>query len=153
MQKIKELFIKYKEIILYVIFGGLTTVVDWAVSFALYHLWDVPMQSMPWLIHVADAIAWIAAVLFAFFTNRMWVFESKRHGFWSVMGELAGFAGGRIVTLLLQEALIAVFFTWLGLNKYLVKIGVAVLVVIGNYFISKFLVFRKKKQPDTTDKE
>lgn len=145
MQKIKELFIKYKEIILYVIFGGLTTVVDWAVSFALYRLWDVPMQSMPWLIHVADVIAWVCAVLFAFFTNRIWVFESKRHGFWPVMGELVTFAGGRVLTLLMQEGLIAVFFTWLGLNKYLVKIGVAVLVVIANYFISKLLVFKEKK--------
>ena len=61
------------------------------------------------------------------------------------MGEIIAFAGGRVLTLLLQEALMAVFFTWLGFNEYIVKIVAAVLVVILNYFISKLLVFRKNK--------
>ena len=140
-----ELLKKYKSIILYIIFGGLTTVVDWTVSFSLYYLWGEAIEATPWLIHGANVIAWAAAVAFAYVTNRIWVFESKRRGFAPILGEIFAFAGGRVFTLLLQEVLMAVFFTWLGFNEYLVKIVVAVLVVILNYFISKLLVFRKKK--------
>ena len=146
INKIKALLIRYKEIILYIIFGGLTTVVDWGVSFTLYYFWGEAIDDQALIIHAADVIAWTAAVLFAFFTNRIWVFESKRKGFLPVLGELVAFAGGRVGTLLIQEALIFLFFTKLSFNKYLVKIGVAVLVVILNYFISKLFIFRKKEE-------
>lgn len=139
-----ELLKKYKSIILYIIFGGMTTVVDWSVSFTLYYLWGDAIEATPWLIHGANVIAWVAAVAFAYVTNRIWVFESKRRGFMPIVGEIAAFAGGRVFTLLLQEVLMAVFFTWLGFNEYIVKIVAAVLVVILNYFISKIFVFRKK---------
>ena len=139
-----ELLKKYKSIILYIIFGGLTTVVDWSVSFTLYYLWGDAIEATPWLIHGANVIAWVAAVAFAYVTNRIWVFESKRRGFVPIIGEIAAFAGGRVFTLLLQEVLMAIFFTCLGFNEYIVKIVAAVLVVILNYFISKIFVFRKK---------
>lgn len=140
-----ELFKKYKSIILYILFGGLTTVVDWSVSFLLYYLWGDAIEATPWLIHGADVIAWVAAVAFAYVTNRLWVFESKRRGFLPILGEIGAFAGGRVVTLVLQEILMAIFFTWLQFNEYVVKIVAAVLVVILNYFISKIFVFRKGK--------
>ena len=140
-----ELLKKYKSVILYIIFGGLTTVVDWSVSFSLYYLWGDAIEATPWLIHGANVIAWAAAVAFAYVTNRIWVFESKRRGFAPIVGEIVAFAGGRVFTLILQEVLMAVFFTWLGFNEYLVKIVAAVLVVILNYFISKLLVFRKNR--------
>ena len=140
-----ELFKKYKGVILYIIFGGLTTMVDWTVSFLLYYLWGDAIEATPWLIHGANTIAWFAAVTFAYVTNRIWVFESKRRGFRPIVGEIAAFAGGRVATLLLQEVLMAIFFTWLGFNEYIVKMVVAVLVVILNYFISKLLVFKKSK--------
>ena len=139
-----ELLKKYKSVILYIIFGGLTTVVDWSVSFTLYYLWGDAIEATPWLIHGANVIAWVAAVAFAYVTNRIWVFESRRCGLAAIVGEIAAFAGGRVFTLLLQEILMAVFFTWLGFNEYLVKMVAAVLVVILNYFISKIFVFRKK---------
>ena len=141
----KELLKKYKGVILYVLFGGMTTVVDWGVSFLLYYLWGEAIDATPWLIHGANVIAWVAAVSFAYVTNRIWVFESRRRGFFPILGEIGAFAGGRVLTLLLQEALMAIFFTWLGFNEYAVKIVAAVLVVILNYFISKLLVFRKKE--------
>ncbi|MBQ0010384.1 MAG: GtrA family protein [Ruminococcus sp.] len=137
---------KYRHFILYVFFGGLTTLTDWGVSFLLYALWGEAIEQQNFLIHGADAIAWAAAVLVAFFTNRVWVFESKRHGFLPILGEFAAFAGSRVVTLLLQEGFVAVLFDWLGFNKYAVKIIAAVVVVIVNYFIGKYLVFRKKTE-------
>ena len=144
----KELLKKYKSVILYVIFGGLTTVVDWSVSFLLYYLWGDAIDTTPVLLHGANVIAWVAAVAFAYVTNRVWVFESKRRGFLPVLGEIAAFAGGRVLTLLLQEAIMGVFCTWLGYNEYLFKIIAAVLVVILNYFISKLLVFRKGRSEE-----
>ena len=144
---------KYKQIILYVFFGGVTTLTDWGVSFLLYALWGDAIEKQNFLIHGADAIAWAAAVLVAFFTNRVLVFESKRHGFSPVLGEFAAFAGSRVVTLLAQEGIVAVLFDWLGLNKYAVKIAAAVVVVIANYFIGKYLVFRKKKNAETETEE
>lgn len=140
-----EFLKKHKSVILYIIFGGLTTVVDWSVSFLLYYFWGEAIDATPVLLHGANVIAWVAAVAFAYITNRIWVFESKRRGFLPILGEIGAFAGGRVLTLLLQEAIMAVFCTWLGLNEYLFKIIAAVLVVILNYFISKLLVFRKKK--------
>ena len=141
-----EFLKKYKSIILYIFFGGMTTVVDWSISFLLYYLWGDAIDATPILLHGANVIAWAAAVAFAYVTNRIWVFESKRRGFLPILGEMIAFAGGRVLTLLLQEAIMGVFCTWLGFNEYLFKIIAAVLVVILNYFISKLLVFRKSRR-------
>ncbi len=149
MEKIKALFCRFREQILYLIFGGLTTVVDWGISYLLYWLWGNAIEQTAWLVHGANVIAWAAAVLFAFITNRIWVFESKKHGFLPVAGELLAFAGGRVMTLALQEGMFVVFFHWLGINEYVVKLIAAVLVIIVNYFISKLIVFRNKGKDRT----
>ena len=141
-----QLLKKHKSVILYIIFGGLTTVVDWSVSFLLYYFWGEAIDATPILLHGANVIAWVAAVTFAYVTNRIWVFESKRRGFVPIVCEIAAFAGGRVLTLILQEVIMAVFCTWLGLNEYLFKLVAAVLVIILNYFISKILVFRKTRR-------
>ncbi|MBQ9151365.1 MAG: GtrA family protein [Clostridia bacterium] len=141
-----EFLKKHKSVILYIIFGGMTTVVDWSVSFLLYYFWGEAIDATPILLHGANVIAWVAAVAFAYVTNRIWVFESKRKGLIPVVCEIGAFAGGRVLTLLLQEAIMGIFCTWLGLNEYLFKIIAAVLVVILNYFISKLLVFRKTRR-------
>ena len=146
IERLMSLWQKHKAVLLYLIFGGLTTVVDFAVCFLLYRL-DLHVHVTPELdiyTHVADVIGWVCAVLFAFVTNRVWVFESKVKGFLPVTRELAVFAGGRVGTLLLQELGMFVFCTWLGFNRYVMRIIAAVAVVILNYFISKWLVFRKK---------
>ena len=143
LQKLKTLFQKYREPLLYLIFGGLTTLVDWVVSFLLYGVWDAAIDANVFLIHGANVIAWVAAVLFAFVTIRIWVFQSRQHGAVAILGELLTFAGGRVMTLLLQEGIFFVFVDLLAWNQYAVKIAAAVLVVILNYVISKLLVFRK----------
>ena len=137
MKRLVDLLIRYREIVLYVFFGGMTTVIDWIVSFGLYAI-NVN-------VHAANTIAWCVAVAFAFVTNRVFVFESRAHGVRAVTRELAVFSGGRVVTLLLQELWVLVFFDLLGWNKYAVKIIAAIVVIVLNYFISKLLVFRKKK--------
>ena len=146
-----EFLKKHKRVILYVFFGGMTTVIDWSVSFLLYYFWGEAIDATPILLHGANVIAWVAAVAFAYVTNRIWVFESKRRGFVPIVCEIAAFAGGRVLTLILQEVIMAVFCTWLGLNEYLFKLVAAVLVVILNYFISKLLVFRKTRRETERD--
>lgn len=148
-----EFLKKHKSVILYIIFGGMTTVIDWSVSFLLYYFWGDAIDATPILLHGANVIAWVAAVTFAYVTNRIWVFESKRKGFFPIVCEIAAFAGGRVLTLLLQEAIMGVFCTWLGLNEYLFKVIAAVLVIILNYFISKLLVFRKTRREAAAEAE
>ena len=145
VQKIKNLLTRYREVLLYLIFGGLTTVVDWGLSFLLYYFWGDAIEANAILVHGANVIAWAAAVLFAFVTNRIWVFESNKKGFLPILGELGSFAGGRVMTLLLQEAIFVIFFDIMGISEFIVKLIAAVLVIILNYFISKLFVFRKKK--------
>ncbi len=144
LSRIKTIFKTYREQILYLIFGALTTAVDFAVTFLLYHFWLDNADLPPIALHAVDTLAWAAAVAFAFVTNRIWVFESTKKGFLPVAKELLGFAGARVFTLLLQEAAMALFVTWLGGNKYVFRILIAVAVVVLNYVFSKLLVFRKK---------
>ena len=145
IQKIKKLLLQYREVLLYLIFGGLTTVVDWGLSFLLYHFWGAAIEANAILVHGANVIAWAAAVLFAFITNRIWVFKSDKKGFLPILGELGSFAGGRVMTLLLQEAIFVIFFDIMGISEFIVKLIAAVLVIVLNYFISKLIVFRKKR--------
>jgi len=146
IEKMIELFKKHREKLLYLIFGGLTTVVDWVISFSLYYFWGAQIEVSPILVHVADAIAWVSAVAFAYVTNRIWVFESRTKGFRRILQEILSFAGGRVLTFLMQEGIVAVFVTWLGMNKYVIRVVAAVLVIVANYFISKLIVFRKKTE-------
>ena len=118
------------ELTNYAFFGVLATVVDWATSFALYRFVNY---------HVANVAAWIAAVLFAFFTNRSFVFHSRKKGALAVVGEFFGFAGGRLFSLSVQEMLFIVAVDVMGLSEYLVKIPVAVAVVVINFFISRYI--------------
>ena len=145
IEKIKALTKQHREKLLYLIFGGLTTLVDWVISFALYYFWGESIEASPALVHVADSIAWTSAVAFAYVTNRIWVFHSARRGFLPILGEVFSFAGGRVLTFLMQEGLMAVFVTWLGLNRYAIRIIAAIVVIVANYFISKLIVFKGKK--------
>lgn len=145
--RIRELWNKHRAVLLYVFFGGMTTVIDWVISFALYHVFADAMDANRLLMHVFDIIAWVCAVTFAFVTNRIWVFESKKRGFLPIMGELAAFAGGRVFTLALQEGILLLWYNLLQSDQspFLLRITVSVIVVVLNYFISKWFVFRKKK--------
>lgn len=145
-EKIKKAFSRYREQALYLLFGGLTTLVDWSISFFLYYFWGQQIEANNLLIHAANLIAWVAAVLFAFFTNRQIVFQSTRRDFLHVFGELGAFAGGRVLTLLLQEGIFLVCFDVLAWNQYAVKLIAAVLVIILNYLISKLLIFKNAQK-------
>ncbi len=143
MQKIKKLYSKYKEIINYLIFGVLTTIVSLAVKYLL--LFTILDASNGIELQIAVIISWIIACLFAYITNRIWVFESKSK---KILKEMAKFFGARLATLGMEMLIMFIFVTLIGLNTdtwvVIWTLVTQVLVIVGNYILSKLLVFRKK---------
>ncbi len=143
----KELIKKIvnKETILYLIFGVLTTLVSLGVKYAL--LFTVLDANNPFELQVAIVISWIAACLFAYITNRIWVFESKSK---NIIYEMAKFFGARLVTLGMEMLIMYIFVTALGLNSdmwvVIWTLVTQVLIIIGNYVLSKIFVFKNKKK-------
>ena len=125
---------KHKEVLLYVFFGGLATV----VSIGTFLLFDAVMNEL-----IANVLSWIITVGFAYWTNRTWVFRSEVRGK-GVWKELTTFYTGRLLTLGIEELILLVFVTILRGNTAIVKIVAQVIVLVGNYIISKLLIFRKK---------
>ena len=139
MNQLLNLYKKYKEIINYLIVGGLTTVVSLAVYYGCVLTFLDPNDGIQ--LQAANILSWIAAVTFAYFTNRKFVFESKNQ---NKLGEAAAFYGSRVMTLLMDMGCMFLMVTLLGINDKIAKLVVQVIVTVGNYILSKFLVFRKK---------
>ena len=127
-----------KETITYIIFGVLTTVVNYVVYYILYKFTGLDALAY-------NIIAWVAAVIFAFFTNKLFVFESKSFKPSIIFRELATFVSARVVSLLLEEAFLALTVKVIGIHELLAKLIIAVIVVIVNYFASKLFIFKKEK--------
>ena len=128
-----------KEIILYLIFGVLTTV----VSLATYYLCTItflnPNNAIE--IQIANILSWITCVTFAFFTNRKYVFESKE----DIKKEGIKFYISRLSALLIDVIMIFIFVTLLKINDKIIKLVNQVIIIIFNYIASKLFVFKKGK--------
>lgn len=131
-------YIKHKEALLYLFFGGLTFLIS-VLSFALL----TDMLFLDAL--VSNVISWIIAVLFAFFTNRIWVFQAPTKTVGEFLYQMVSFFGGRVATLLLEELMIYVLITRLQFPNLPVKVVAQVVVIILNYVISKLFVFKKEE--------
>lgn len=157
----RQFYQKYKEQIRYLFFGICTTLVNWVVHFLIITLFPAVGES-PTLNTGATVIAWICAVLFAFFTYKKWVFEDTAWDWRSVLGQFAKFVASRLVTLG-TDALLAYLLTqplhdwaWLktlpivGQKEWLpmlvLKVLQAAINMVVNYLLSKFLVFRKTQE-------
>lgn len=138
MQTIKNLIIKYWDILSYLFFGGLTTLVNFLVYFPCYNYLGLSATA-------SNVIAWAVAVAFAYLTNKPFVFRSHDWSWKTVGPELAKFVGCRIGSGLLETAAIFLTVDILGWNGNLMKVILAVAVVILNYVASKLLVFKKPK--------
>lgn len=148
----KKLIEKYKEIITYVIFGVLTTV----VNFVVFRLCEILLGERLYLL--SNIIAWAVSVAFAYITNKIWVFESKSFKPGVVIKEVCSFAAARLFSLGVEEGGLVLFVELLGFGKIsltllgftitgqlISKAILAVIVVILNYFFSKYVIFKKKK--------
>ena len=138
---IRTIYLKYKEIINYLIFGVLTTIVSLATYYILTSTIINPNNGIE--LQIANIISWILSVSFAYITNRKYVFNSKSK---NILSECSKFFTSRIVTLLLDILIMFIGVTLLKYNDKIVKIISQVLIIIGNYILSKIFVFNNKKK-------
>ena len=157
--RIKAIYLKYQEQINYMIFGGLTT----AVNMITYYF----LMLIPWFSEydssksvfkgildkgvgylVANAIAFVVAVIFSYWANRNFVFRHKVHGFGAVLAQFFLFFWTRVLSFIVEEILLFTAVEKLAISEYVAKWPVAVLVVVINYAFGKLVVFRKPAVAD-----
>ena len=136
MERIKELFNKYKEVISFLFFGGCTFV----VSIASFYVLNRVMLLNE---HIANVISWILAVSFAYITNKIFVFNSKTRDFKGLTKEILSFFSARLLTLGMEEIILFVGVDLMNVDTMLVKIVGQIVVIISNYFLSKLFIFKK----------
>ena len=143
MKKIIQLYKKYEEVINYLIIGGLTTLVNLIVKYAL--LFTVLKAENPVQLQTAVIVSWIIACLFAYITNRKIVFKSKSE---KIIKEFVSFVTARLITLGMEMLIMYIFVTVLRLNSNLWvvvwSIVAQVVVVVANYVFSKLFIFKKE---------
>lgn len=142
-KKIKKLYDKYEEIINYLIVGVLTTVVSYGTYLILANL--IFPEKGPLDIQISNVISWICAVLFAYYTNKKYVFKSSKKGKENFL-EMINFFESRVLTLLVDMGMMYIMVTVNEINDSIAKLVVQVVITILNYLLSKILVFRKKKE-------
>ncbi len=139
VEKIKQLFVKYEEIIVYLIVGVINTIVSWAACFLVELFLD---PDISWQNFVINTVGWVAGVIFGYFANRKYVFKSTNP---EMLKEFMGFAGGRVSTWVMDIVLMFVLVNLIHMDYWIAKIFISsVLVMIANYLLSKFFVFKKK---------
>lgn len=142
LNKLADLFVKYKEIIMYLIFGVCTTVVNFIVYTVFVELLNLDIT-------ISNAVAWVFAVTFAFVTNKIFVFHSHQKSFWGLIREIFSFFGSRIISGLVEIFLPTLLFNIgldgeiFGVKGLVAKVLVSVIVIILNYVFSKIFVFKK----------
>lgn len=136
LQKIRALVVKYWDILSYLVFGVLTTVVNYAVYLPIYNLLGLSAA-------VSNVIAWVAAVAFAFLTNKPFVFKSHDWSAQTVIPELTKFVSCRVASGAMETLILMLTVDILGWNGNIWKLVTQVLVVVLNYITSKLVVFKK----------
>ena len=146
----KKRFLKYKEIIMYLIMGGLTTLVSWG-TYSLF-AWIVPIANQDLLVLTANALSWLLAMTFAYVTNKIWVFESKSWERHFLLKEFGLFVSARLLTGIFEVVAVP-GLVWLGCDQSILgvpgmlsKIIVSIIVVLLNYVFSKLIIFRKQSE-------
>ena len=154
---LKKLFIKYKEIVAYLFWGVMTTLVNWVSFYLLSKIFDGREE---WVIAlfgrdfsmtllIVNGLSWLIAVLFAFVVNKIWVFDSKSWDKKTALPEFAKFFSARVVTGILEivavPALVALGMngTVFGVEGMVAKVFTSIFVIILNYVFSKLFVFKK----------
>lgn len=145
MQNIIKKFLT-KEVIMYVIFGVLTTLVNLIISFALVGAFKIDGS-------IASAIGIVTSILFAYFTNRKWVFNTTAKGFLENFKEFWKFIAGRLVTMAIEQGGVMILYGHFGMAFTPVKLSLTIIVIILNYIFSKFFAFKTdKKEVEESDK-
>jgi len=127
---------KNKKVILYLLFGVMTTAINIIAYNLCYYCFNISNN-------ISNIVAWILSVLFAYITNKKWVFESQIFNFRIVVKELFSFLGCRFITGLLDIVIMYISVDILKLTPWIFKIISNLIVIILNYIASKLIVFRK----------
>ena len=136
--KLKQLYARYKSIILYMVFGAGTTMVNIVTYYVMYDLLSAP--NVP-----SDIAAWITSVLFAFVTNRWYVFEQTDNSVRRLARDFVSFVGCRLATGVMDVAIMYLSVDVMGWNGLVWKLISNAIVVILNYIASKYFIFKKEK--------
>ena len=136
-EKIRELFLRYYDLIMYLVFGVMTTAVNYLVYLPCYNLFGLSAS-------VSNMISWVVSVAFAFLTKKPFVFRSHDWSAKVVWPELVKFVGCRVGSGVMETVILFVTVDTLRWNGYIWKLVTSVLVVVVNYVGSKLLVFRNK---------
>lgn len=134
-----ELLKKYKELILYVVFGVLTTLVNIIIYYVCTKVLSIDYM-------VSNMLAWLLSVIFAYITNKMFVFDSKSLEFSQIIKEVASFFGARILSGAIDMVIMFIAVDLLVIDDFIMKIVANILIIILNYFLSKYWVFSKGKE-------
>lgn len=138
LKRIINLYKQYQEMIRYLIFGFLTTIISLIVYYLL--VYSIIDSSHAMELQIANIISWIAGVIFAYVTNRKFVFNSKNE---EIGKELLNFVGARVITLVVDMLIMFVGVTLLKGNDKILKIISQIVVIVSNYIFSKLFVFKK----------
>ncbi len=138
---IKNIYLKYKELINYLIFGVLTTIVSLSTYYLL--VYTILDPSKPIELQIANIISWITCVTFAYITNRIYVFESKSK---NILKEATKFYSSRLFSLLIDMGLMLLLVSILSINDKISKLIVQIVIIVLNYILSKLLVFKKNQK-------
>ncbi|MEE0866236.1 MAG: GtrA family protein [Clostridia bacterium] len=138
LEILKKQYFKYKEIINYLIFGVLTTIVNFITYFVLVRILNSNET-------ISNALAWIISVIFAYITNKIFVFNSKDKEMKIIIKELISFIGCRAFSGILDIGMFYILVNLYKINDIITKIIISILVVVLNYIFSKLLIFKKRE--------
>lgn len=136
---IKRLLIKYKELIRYGVCGLITTAINVIAFHVCYEICGIQLL-------ISNTIAWILAFLFAFISNKLWVFESQEWTGKKAVTEMVGFLVARLATLVLDTFLMWLMVDMMTMNGTLSKVISNVITIVINYLASKFIIFKNKEK-------
>lgn len=146
MDSMKKLYkvMTSREMLLYMLFGTGTAAIDFLVAKLCYQ--TIPLPKSALLTALSNAAAWVLSVTFAFVTNKLFVFQSRRAGRKTLWLEMFGFYGARFLSLVLSIVFMILLIDMLGWNADLAKLLVTVFVILFNYVFSKCVVFRNREK-------
>ncbi len=144
IDKCMKLYFSAKEGFDYLIVGGLTTVLNWVVYVAFAYLFLLGVESDDWRLMISNSIAWVVSVLFAFVTNRVFVFHSDKTEKKDVLKEFLAFVSARVLSYVIEQILFYLLISVIGVNDLVSKLLIGVVVIALNYIFSKLWIFKKK---------
>lgn len=137
IDRIKQLYKEHREVISYLFFGGLTTVVNFASFYIFNDILEIGEL-------YSNVIAWFISVFFAYITNNLYVFQGRGGSFSENIKKIVSFYSFRAVSGGIDQLMFWLLVLQLGMNEYLAKVIISVVVIILNYIFSKLFIFRKK---------